>query len=169
MGGVPQVWGATDAEVVRDYPADAAIAGPSVALTRAVSVSAPVETTWRWLCQLSVAPYSYDWIDNRGRRSPRTLTEGADTLEVGQQIVMVYTLTEVEAPHQWTGLAGGWLAATYAVEPDPHDPSRCRLLCRMVAAAPTPLTRLRAHVLAWGDLVMLRKQLLTLKDCAEST
>ena len=167
MSSVPWVWGATPAEVTRDYPADAAVQGPTVAMTRAVTVRASVGTTWRWLCQLSVAPYSYDWVDNPGRRSPRELTPGADDLVVGQEIVKVYTLTSVEAPRQWTGLAQGWMAATYAVEPDPHDPARCRLVCRMVAAAPTPLTRLRARALAWGDLPMLRKQLLTLQSLAE--
>ena len=168
MSGLPLVWGATAAEVTRDYPADALIDGPAVAMTRAVSVAAPVEVTWRWLCQLSVAPYSYDLVDNLGRRSPRELTPGAEELEVGQKIVKVYTLTSLDPPHQWTGIAQGWMAATYAVEPDPTDPDGSRLVCRMVAAAGSPLTRLRAHALAWGDVVMLRKQLLTLKTLAES-
>jgi hypothetical protein len=172
VSGLPLVWGATPAEVTRDYPADALIDGPAVAMTRAVSVAASRATTWRWLCQLAVAPYSYDLVDNLGRRSPRELTPGADELVVGQRIVKVYTLTSVEAPHQWTGIAPGtergWMAATYAVEPDPTDPAGCRLVCRMVAAAGSPLTRVRAHALAWGDVVMLRKQLLTLKSLAES-
>jgi hypothetical protein len=139
VSGLPLVWGATPAEVTRDYPADALIDGPAVAMTRAVSVAASRATTWRWLCQLAVAPYSYDLVDNLGRRSPRELT-----------------------PER------GWMAATYAVEPDPTDPAGCRLVCRMVAAAGSPLTRVRAHALAWGDVVMLRKQLLTLKSLAES-
>ena len=81
--GLPLVWGATAREAERHYPADDAVPGPSVAMTRAIDVAAPVETTWRWLCQLSEAPYSYDWIDNLGRRSPRTLTPGAERVELG--------------------------------------------------------------------------------------
>ena len=167
MSGLPLVWGATAEEVARSYPADTTIPGPVLLMTRAVSVAAPVDVTWRWLCQVAVAPYSYDWIDNRGRRSPRELTPGADVLELGQTMALVFGLTSFDEGHHWTALTDprgerlfGPVAITYAAEPG-------RIVCRLAARADTRARRARAHALAWGDLVMMRKQLLNLKGLAE--
>src|SRR4051794_35856049 len=99
------VWGATAQEAGRHYPADDLVPG-SLLLTRAVGVRAPVELTWRWLCQVAVAPYSYDWIDNLGRRSPDELTQGADRLEPGQMMAGVFRLTCYDDGHQWTAITG---------------------------------------------------------------
>ena len=83
---VPVTWGVTRAEARRPYAADHLVDGTMLSLTRGITVRAPQEVTWRWLCQIAVAPYSYDLIDNRGRRSPRTLTPGADRLRLGQRM-----------------------------------------------------------------------------------
>lgn len=168
---LPLVWNATDEEASRWYPADDAVPGRPVRMTRAIDVAAPVETTWRWLCQLSEAPYSYDWIDNLGRRSPRTLTPGAERIELGQTMAIVLRVTSFEAPHQWTGVTTprgskpfGAVAMTYAAEP---APAGSRIVARVTAEAHGRPTRVRAMALAWGDLVMIRKQLHTLKRLAE--
>ena len=137
---LPLVWGATDAEARQHYPADALVDGP-VSMTRAVTVLAPTDVTWRWLCQLAVAPYSYDLVDNFGRRSPRELTPGADELRVGQTMMTIFELVSVDPGRQWTGVLRdrrskrlfGNLAVTYAVEP---DPSGSRLVCRIVGGEP---------------------------------
>ncbi len=132
-----------------------------------MSVDASPAVLWRWLCQVAVAPYSYDWIDNRGRRSPRELTPGADRLVAGQAMAVVFRLTSFDEGHQWTALTGtkgrrlfGATSVTYAAEP---APSGSRLVCRFVTTWPRPAS----DALAWGDLVMARKQLLTLKALAE--
>lgn len=172
---LPAVWGATAAEVRRRYPADDLLAGDVRPLTRAIDVAAPRALTWRWLCQVAVAPYSYDLIDNLGRRSPQQLTPGADDLRVGQRMAVVFRLTSFEAPRQWTALTTprgelllGPVAMTFAAEPGPgaaRDASR--IVCRLVTRVDGLASRARAGLLAWGDLVMMRRQLLNLKGLAE--
>jgi hypothetical protein len=167
---LPMVWGASPDEVHRHYPADDLVPG-ALLLTRAISVRAPADLTWRWLCQVAVAPYSYDWIDNRGRRSPQTLTPGADRLEPGQTMAIVFRLTSFDEGHHWTAITTprgermfGPVAMTYAAEPDGPN---SRIVCRIAAAARGPLAQVRAQALAWGDLVMMRRQFLNLKALAE--
>ncbi|HKP91924.1 MAG TPA: hypothetical protein VJT75_18295 [Thermoleophilaceae bacterium] len=120
---------------------------------RAVTVDAPPATVFRWLCQLKVAPYSYDLIDNFGRRSPRTLTPGADHLEPGQRVMTIFRLVSFERDRHITIARGDWIAVTYAIAPG-------RLLMRI-------RTRNRKRLLPYADLPMARKQLLTLKGLAE--
>lgn len=140
-------------------------------LTRAISVTASPGLTWRWLCQIAVAPYSYDWIDNRGRHSPQQLTPGADRLSIGQTMAVVFRLATFEDGHHWTAVTTGRgrrlfgpVAMTYAAEP---AGSGTRIVVRIAVAADGRLARLRARALAWGDLVMMRRQLLNLKALAE--
>lgn len=168
---LPLTWGTTRAEARRPYTADHLVDGTMLTMTRAVGVDAPRELTWRWLCQIGVAPYSYDLIDNRGRRSPRTLTPGADQLVLGQPMAVVFELVAFDAPHHWTALTTergrrlfGPVAMTYAAEP--ADPGS-RIVCRLVVPQDGALGWTRSRLLAWGDLVMMRKQLLTLKRLAE--
>ncbi len=173
MTGLPLAWGAVGDEHTRAWPVDARVPGPVLAMTRAVSVRAPVDLTWRWACQLAVAPYSYDLVDNRGRRSPQELTTGTADLVPGRRMAVVYELVDVDPGHSWTGVSlprasrlFGRFATTYAVEPT-DDPARCRLLCRLVVTRRGPVSALRSRLLAWGDLVMMRRQLLNLKGLAE--
>jgi hypothetical protein len=142
------------------------------ALTRAIDIEAPVPVTFRWLCQLRVAPYSYDWIDNRGRTSPRVLTPGLDRLKAGQEFgvgTLVdfarnehITIRAVPTAETWFGL----VAMTYRVTA--RSASGSRLVVRLLAHEPSrPWEHVRFHLLAWGDLIMMRRQLVTLKQLAE--
>jgi hypothetical protein len=65
-------WGSTADERGASYPCEEFVPDADIAVFRAIDISAPVAVVFRWLCQLRVAPYSYDLLDNLGRRSPRS-------------------------------------------------------------------------------------------------
>jgi hypothetical protein len=84
----------------------------------------------------------------------------------------VFELVELEERRSLTGVIQprleriyGPLAGTYAIQPQPGG--TCRFVVRLDVGALTLLQRLRRALLAWGDLIMMRKQLLTLKELAE--
>jgi hypothetical protein len=170
--GITATWGSTLEERARPYPCDGLVEGADRELYRAIDVDAPAEVTFRWLCQLRVAPYSYDWIDNFGHRSPRELTPGLDELAVGQRVMRIFRLESFEAGRHLTlvldDAAGrrlfGDLAVTYEVLP--RGPSS-RIVVKMVVLRPRGALRVLSSLLPAGDLVMMRKQLRTLKKLAE--
>lgn len=170
---IPWSWGATVDERRRAYPCDDLLPDADVAMFRAVSVSAPRTEVFRWLCQLRVAPYSYDWIDNGFRRSPTGLDPALQQLEVGQTFMSIFKLTSYETDRHLTLrifrrraiTLFGELAVTYAVT---GDASHSRLAAKLlVRSGSGRLRSAKRWLLAWGDLIMMRRQLLTLKGLAE--
>ena len=164
---VVRSWGATDDDQRRSLPCDGLLPDADVVVHRAVDVAAPPELVFRWLCQLRAAPYSYDLVDNRGRRSPQRLTPGLDRLVVGQPAMRIFHLASFAAPEQITfdsRAPFGRVVVTYAVTPGDGG---SHLLMRL-RWAPRPLPRaLVTGAVVVGDLVMARRQLLNLKRLAE--
>ena len=166
--GRPAAWGVRAEEWARELPGDE-LAGPGwVRLVRGASCAAPPERLWPWVCQLRVAPYSYDLLDNLGRRSPRTLTPGLTDLAVGQRIATAFRVVDFHAGGSvvMRGPAGGAFADVvigYAVVPDAGG---SRLLAVLRHPAHRGPGRLVDRGLAWGDLLMMRKQLRTLTGLA---
>jgi hypothetical protein len=158
-------WGATDRERAMEMACDRLLPEAPVRLHRAVSVRAPAPVVFRWLCQLRLAPYSYDLIDNLGRTSPRELTPGLDRLEVGQRFMTIFSLVAF-VPGEHITLRSRRVAVTYAVIR--HD-GPTRVIARVLFDPPGGhlAARLAGRAVAWGDLVMMRKQLLTLAALAE--
>jgi hypothetical protein len=170
--GIVRTWGSSASERQLEFACDRFVAEPDDALYRAVTVNAPPGLLFRWLCQLRAAPYSYDLIDDLGRRSPRRLTPGLDDLEVGQRFMTVFDVAAFERDRHITAVLGrpgalfGGLAVTYLIEPEADD--RCRLIVKVAVAYPrTPIGAAMRRLLPAGDLVMMRKQLLTLKTLSE--
>lgn len=167
-------WGATATERAMSFPCDRYLFPFDSAYFRAVEVQAPAPLVFRWLCQLRVAPYSYDWIDNFGRQSPRQLISGMEKLKVGQSVMTIFRLVEFEANRQVTILLAtararavyGEIAGSYVILPQKEH--RCRLVVKLLVRYPKRgFWSLMQWFLPWGDLFMMRKQLLTLKHLVE--
>jgi hypothetical protein len=168
----PQHWGTSSCERARRTPADDLVPHPVARWTRGVTSHAEPAHLWRWVTQLTVAPYSYDVLDNRGHRSPRELTPGADALHVGRRLLVLFVVDSFADGEHLTlrlrrpgrGIAGEF-ALTYAVHPD--GPGRTRLVATVVVdGTPGAVGTVARHALAWGDLVMMRRQLTRLAALA---
>jgi hypothetical protein len=169
---VVRVWGTTEPEREAPFPCDALSADWSDAYFRGISVGAQAPVLFRWLCQLRVAPYSYDWIDNFGRTSPRHLTPGLERLAEGQRFMRIFDLVAFEPDRHVTlrlrrpGLFPP-LAVSYVVVSSPRNGSRL-IVKLVVSLRPGLRDRLAATFLPWLDWIMMRRQLLNLKALAES-
>jgi hypothetical protein len=157
-------WGVTDAEVRRTYPCDAFVPEPTLQAWRGVTVRVPAERAWPWIAQIRLAPYSYDWIDNLGHRSPGRLRD-LPAPAVGEHFTAVGgrrlgRILSVEPPYQLTGRIAG-AAISYVLTP---NGDATRLIMKIASRH----GRAIGPLLVIGDLVMARRQLLNLKHLAET-
>lgn len=157
-------WGVSDAETRQHYPCDDLVRAPTLEAWRGVWVDADPATVWARLRQVRLAPYSYDFIDNFGRRSPgerRDLPEprvgDAFTRAFGRDQGRVVAVEPGE--HLTATIMGAHMS--YVVVPAGE---RTRLLLKVVAETRPWL----APAISLGDLVMARKQLLRLRSLAEA-
>ena len=180
MSSISETWGTELNERRLAFPCDNLISQPDDELYRGVTVYASAKTVFRWLCQLREAPYSYDWIDNGGRQSPRALIPGLENLAVGQDVMSIFKLAAFAIDcHLTLRLQGksasqmfGDVAVSYIIVPIIGGGSlnSCRLLVKLTVKHPRGLYgRMMRALLPWGDLIMMRRQLLNLKRLAEET
>ncbi|MDT4938072.1 MAG: hypothetical protein QOG80_1743 [Pseudonocardiales bacterium] len=157
-------WGVTDRETAMHYPCDDFVPHPVLQLWRGITVNAPPERVWPWVAQIRLAPYSYDWIDNGGRTSPREL-RGLPEPVVGENFSTAAgrPLGHILSAEPGRHLTGRIMGAVMSYVLTPHGHGT-RLLLKISAAK----GRLTAPALSLGDLVMARRQLLNLKRLAES-
>jgi hypothetical protein len=158
-------WNVTDDEVARSYPCDEIVTTPTLQAWRGVTVDVARELLWPWVVQIRLAPYSYDWIDNLGKRSPQKLI-GLPEPVVGESFSTAATrpfgrILAVEPLEHLTGEIMG-ACLSYVLVPQGQS---TRLLMKLVTSA----GRWAAPFLSVGDLVMARRQLLNLKALAERT
>ncbi len=157
-------WGVTESETLRSFPCDDFVASPALQAWRGVHVETPAVAVWPWVAQIRLAPYSYDWIDNLGRRSPRELA-GLPEPQAGDRFTTaggreVGRIVSVDSGTHLTGTIMGAFMSYVLV---PQEPGVTRLLLKVVMRT----NRWAALGLSVGDLVMARRQLLNLKQLAE--
>ncbi len=157
-------WGVTSAETRRRYPCDDVVPVPALEAWRGVTVRAGHQDVWPWVAQIRLAPYSYDWIDNLGRRSPQRLRGLPDPV-AGESFIaamggrrMGHIVAVVSGEHLTGEIAGAVMS--YVLVPEGSD---TRLLLKIV----TRQGRAIAPLLCLGDLLMSRRQLLNLARLAE--
>ncbi len=169
-------WGVEGKEVETSFPCDDFVKEYDEVLWRGVTISSTPEIIFRWLCQLKVAPYSYDFLDNFGKGSPKELIPGIDDLEVGQEVMQIFSIIGFEGNRSITcrmktnslafKIYGDCLGSYLIV---PNQKYESRLLIKFFIKYPPGITGFfMKRILPLGDLIMMRKQLLTFKKLSES-
>lgn len=175
-GMIFQHWGATDAEIEGPMVGDDLVPDARLVATRSISLTATPEAVYPWLRQMGFRRagwYSYDLIDNLGRRSARAIDPRWQDVNAGDRVPagpLDFEATIVEPPRAFVlrlgdpGRASRRVRFSLAYELRPDD-AGTRLVTRVRARLDLPLGRLVERLLLGpGDGIMLRKQLLSLAD-----
>lgn len=167
-------WGATDEEIRRVLPGDELLRPGAPSTTRAITIDAAPEGVFPWLLQIGYGRggwYSYDWIDNDGRRSVDRIDPDLQQLAVGDRIAMMPgvgpVVRELEPDHH---IVSAGEADTWCLLVEPTADGRTRLLSRWRQDWPKSVATVVSIALADpGAFIMERKMLLTLRHLAERT
>ena len=159
------------------YPCDRYLLRNAVCYYRGITIEASPKIVYLWLCQMNYAPYSYDWLDNFGIKSPNYLIKNAHRLEKRQTFMTVFPLLAY-APNKHITFASpsnpilahlyGQFLVSYVIYK--LNSQKSRLLVKIRWSFPKgvmgELLRFFAPRL---DLIMMRKQLLNIKKYSEQT
>jgi hypothetical protein len=169
-----QHWGATPDEIESSVVGDELCANATVTATRCITITAPPEDVFPWIRQMGVGKagwYSYDWIDNLGRKSAVEVHDEWQNINSGDSVPAgptSFTAAIVNPPHAFVlEVTNGKkmkprLHFTLAYELRP-TPEGTRLVTRMRSHINLPGGQLIEQlILGPGDGIMLRRQLLTL-------
>lgn len=165
-------WGSTPEEQASGVVGDDLCPSARIVATRCITIPAPPEKVFPWLRQMGFGRagwYSYDWIDNLGRKSATTIQEHWQTLNAGETLpggVADFEAVIVDPPRALVmrlvqrGTASRRVDFTLAYELR-DCPAGTRLVTRMRARIDTPGGKIiEKFLLAPGDGILLRKQLL---------
>ena len=169
---------ATRLERTRDLPGDQLIPEPIGSLTHAITIACPRREVWPWLAQMGAGSragwYSYDRIDNGGRRSNERIARDLQSIAIGTVFPALPGATDgftvVECQPE-SSLVLGWApaphaapAVTWAFVLEEVDKRRTRLIGRARGARGYRFHGVPPWIggpfIRFGHFVMERKQLL---------
>ena len=141
--------------------------------TRSITIAAAPEAVFPWIRQMGFGRagwYSYDWIDNLGRRSATRIHPEWQDVVTGSPVPggpTAFTAAVVDPPRAFVlqfGRPGGRLCFTLAYELRP-DPVGTRLVTRMRTRIDVPGgVVVERGLLGPGDGIMVRRQLRNLAE-----
>ena len=165
-------WGATRQEIDSPVVGDDLLPDSRIVATRCITIDAPPAEVFPWLRQMGFGRagwYSYDWIDNLGRRSARAIDPKWQALASGDLIPggpAGFEAVIVDPPRALVmRLANkrerkARIDFVLAYELRPTD-TGTRLVTRMRARVDMPGgSMIEKFLLGPGDGIMLRRQLL---------
>jgi hypothetical protein len=173
-------WGTLPFDVERPMPGDGLIASPAMSATRAFVIDAPPDEVYPWFAQMGPGRagwYSYDWIDNAGIESAREIhpewviaesevslgaLAGVEFVSVDVRPGRHFVIALAEAP---------LLSFTMAYRFEAWGESATRVVVRARSRSNRgrwldPAIR---YLLGPGDFVMMRRQLLGVRQRAEGS
>lgn len=176
-----QHWNASVDEIASVMPGDELIDAPQLNATRSITIAAPPEQVFPWIRQMGFGRagwYSYDLVDNLGRRSATRIHPEWQNVSSGDQVPggpINFTAVTVDEPSVFVLALGqpnagsARVGFTLAYRLDSiEDTSATRLVTRVRSRIDLPAGRLAArYLLGPGDGIMLRKQLANLRRRAE--
>jgi hypothetical protein len=169
-------WGATVEEAARPMPGDDLVDRPTFNATRAATIAAGPEHIWPWLLQIGINRagwYSYDWLDNLGRPSATEIIPELQRLEVGDLIPISpngkYGLKVWNfKPHEWMVWVDDQGHTSWLWLLDQIDQTSTRLITRIRMQYQWLRPTIAFDLLVeFGDVVMMRKCMLGIKERAE--
>lgn len=170
-------WGATANEIAAGLPGDEIVPEPSFNATRAVTIQAPAAGIFPWIVQIGINRagwYSYDLLDNLGRKSAEELLPQFQNPQPGDLVPMspegkhgVWVKAfERDRWMLWWDRTG---ATSWVWVIVPQDGLSCRLITRVrMKYRWLPWTAPFNMLVEFFDLPMMRKCLLGIKRRAEA-
>jgi len=172
-------WGSKPFENKLLFTSDKYVPDKNGEYFRAIDIFAPTELVYKWICQMKLAPYSYDKLDNKGKQSPQKLSQGIEKIKIGDKMMTIFRVIDfipnkevtivMDIPPKPYDKFYVPTAITYHLAPNCDGiRNHTRLIVKYVASWNNTLLGVIEKIfIVFADFIMMRRQLLNFKKLAE--